>query len=54
MNLDFALNLAGYLLTAGMLGFLSYGGWLVLTGGRFHRNAPEDPCPPYLDLSRDT
>ncbi len=54
MNLDFSLDAVGYLLTAVTLGFRAYGGWLVLTGGRFQRDAPEDACRPYLDLSRDT
>ena len=39
---------------AGLFGFLCYGGWTVLTGGRFHRDAPEDPRHPHLDLSSDS
>jgi len=54
MNIDIVVDVAVHLITAVTLGFVTYGGWLVVTGGRFHRDAPEDPCHPYLDLSRDT
>jgi hypothetical protein len=39
--------------SAVLLGFLVYGGWLVAGGGGFHRDAPEDPCRPRLDLLQD-
>jgi hypothetical protein len=45
------LNLLVWALDAGLLGFLAYGGYLVLGGGGFHRDAPEDAALPYLDLS---
>jgi hypothetical protein len=41
------------MIDAVLLGFVAYGGWLVGGGGGFHRDAPEDSCHPYLDLTRD-
>jgi hypothetical protein len=37
-----------------LLALLSYGAYLVLGGGGFHRDAPEDAAQPYLDLTRET
>jgi hypothetical protein len=42
-----------YLLGAALLGFIAYGGYLVVGGGGFHRDAPEDAARPYLDLTRE-
>jgi hypothetical protein len=53
VNVEFVLDVAVHLASALTLGFVIYGGWLVLTGGRFHRDAPEDSCHPYVDLSHD-
>jgi hypothetical protein len=36
-----------------LLGFVAYGGYLVLGGGRFHRDAPEDAALPHLDVSAE-
>jgi hypothetical protein len=36
---------------AALLGFVAYGGYLVLGGGGFHRDAPEDAALPHLDVS---
>jgi hypothetical protein len=36
-----------------LLAFLLYGACLVLGGGGFHRDAPEDAAQPYLDLTRE-
>ncbi len=38
-------------LDAALLGFVAYGAYLVLGGGGFHRDAPEDAALPHLDLS---
>lgn len=35
---------------AALLGFLAYGGYLVLGGGGFHRDVPEDATHPRVDL----
>lgn len=43
-----------YFLAYGLLvGLLAYGGYLVLGGGGFRRDAPEDAVQPYLDLSHE-
>lgn len=42
-----------YLLDAALLGFVAFGGYLVMGGGGFHRDAPEDAAQPYLDLSHE-
>lgn len=34
-----------------LLGFLAYGAYLVLGGGGFRRDAPEDAARPYLDTA---
>jgi hypothetical protein len=47
------VDVAVIAISAVMLGFVVYGGWLVAGGGGFHRDAPEDPCHPQLDLSHD-
>lgn len=43
-----------HLVSAGAFGFVAWGAWLVATGGRFHRDAPEDACHPHLDLSGES
>jgi len=45
------LNLFVWLLDVALLGFLAYGAHLVLSGGGFHRDAPEDAAHPHLDVS---
>ena len=45
------LNLLVWVLDAALLAFLAYGAYLVLGGGGFHRDAPEDAALPHLDLS---
>ena len=45
------LNMFVWALDAALLGFLAYGAYLVLGGGGFHRDAPEDAALPHLDLS---
>ena len=45
--------LLDYALYAALLGFLAYGGHLVLGGGGFRRDAPEDAAQPYLDLHHE-
>jgi len=47
------VNVLVWAFDAALLGFVAYGGHLVLNGGRFHRDAPEDAALPYLDVSRD-
>ena len=47
------LNLLVWALDVALLGFLAYGAHLVLGGGGFHRDAPEDAAHPHLDVSRD-
>jgi hypothetical protein len=47
------VNLLVYALLAALLGFLAYGAHLVLGGGGFHRDAPEDAAQPYLDRSHE-
>ncbi|HTO50946.1 MAG TPA: hypothetical protein VML91_25140 [Burkholderiales bacterium] len=47
------LNLLVWLLGVALLAFLAYGGYLVLGGGGFHRDAPEDAALPHLDVSDD-
>ncbi|HSD42770.1 MAG TPA: hypothetical protein VLD36_12995 [Burkholderiales bacterium] len=42
-----------YGLDAALFGFLAYGAYLVMGGGRFHRDAPEDASRPHLDLSHE-
>jgi hypothetical protein len=42
-----------FLLDAALIGFLAYGAYLVMGGGGFHRDAPEDAAQPYLDLSHE-
>jgi hypothetical protein len=50
MDIATILNAVPYLLDATLLGFLAYGAHLVLRGGRFHRDVPEDATHPRLDL----
>ena len=45
------LNLLVWVLDVALLAFLAYGAYLVLGGGGFHRDAPEDAALPHLDLS---
>lgn len=47
------VNLFVWILDAALLGFVAYGGYLVLGGGRFRRDAPEDAALPHLDVSSD-
>jgi hypothetical protein len=47
------VSLLEYALDAALVGFLAYGAYLVLGGGGFHRDAPEDAAQPYLDLSHE-
>jgi hypothetical protein len=45
------LNVLFWALDSALLGFVAYGGFLVLGGGGFHRDAPEDAALPHLDVS---
>lgn len=45
------VNLFVSMLDAALLGLVAYGGYLVLSGGGFHRDAPEDAAAPHLDVS---
>jgi hypothetical protein len=47
------LDLIVWVFDAALLGFLAYGGYLVLGGGGFHRDAPEDAALPHLDVTRE-
>lgn len=47
------MSLLVYVLDAALIGFLAYGAYLVMGGGGFHRDAPEDAAQPYLDLSHE-
>jgi hypothetical protein len=47
------MNLLVWVLDVALLAFLAYGAHLVLGGGGFHRDAPEDAAHPHLDLSGD-
>ena len=47
------LNLLVWALDVALLAFLAYGAYLVLGGGGFHRDAPEDAALPHLDVSGD-
>ena len=49
--MDAILNVLVWVLDAALLGFLAYGGYLVLGGGGFRRDAPEDAALPHLDVS---
>ena len=49
--MDLILNVLVWALDAALLGFIAYGGYLVLGGGGFHRDAPEDAALPHLDVS---
>jgi hypothetical protein len=53
MDLAAIVNLLYYALYAALLGFLAYGGYLVMGGGGFHRDAPEDGAQPYLDVRHE-
>jgi hypothetical protein len=44
------MNVLLYALEVALLGFLAYGASLVLGGGRFHRDVPEDATHPRFDL----
>jgi hypothetical protein len=50
--MDFAaiMDVISYVIAAGLLGFIAYGGSLVVGGGRFHRDVPEDATHPRFDL----
>lgn len=50
--MDFAaiVDVLAFALDAALLGFVAYGGSLVLGGGRFHRDVPEDATHPRFDL----
>jgi hypothetical protein len=47
------LNVLVWALDVVLFGFVAYGGYLVLGGGGFHRDAPEDAALPHLDVSRE-
>jgi len=49
--MDAIPNALLWALDAALLGFMAYGAYLVLGGGGFHRDAPEDAALPHLDLS---
>jgi hypothetical protein len=51
--MDAIANLLVWVPDAALFGFLAYGAYLVLDGGGFHRDAPEDAAPPHLDVSRE-
>jgi hypothetical protein len=50
--MDFAAiaHVITYALDTALLGFVAYGGYLVLVSGRFHRDVPEDATHPRFDL----
>ena len=50
--MDFAsiMDVVSYAIAVGLAGFLAYGGSLVLGGGGFHRDLPEDATHPRFDL----
>ena len=54
MELATLLDFAVAALDVALLGFLAYGAYVVLGGGGFHRDAPEDAALPYLDISHET
>ena len=47
------LDLAVAALDVALVGFLAYGASLVMGGGGFHRDAPEDAALPHLDVSHE-
>lgn len=47
------LDVLVYALDAALLGFIAYGGFLVLHGGGFHRDVPEDATYPRFDLLQE-
>jgi hypothetical protein len=53
MDLATIMDLLEYGLYAVLAGLLAYGGQLVLRGGGFRRDAPEDAVQPYLDVSHE-
>jgi hypothetical protein len=53
MELGLLLDLAVYAIDVALLGFVAYGGYLVMGGGGFHRDAPEDAALPYLDIRHE-
>jgi hypothetical protein len=53
MDLATFAYLLVYVLDAALLGFLAYGAYLVLGGGGFHRDAPEDAALPHLNLTNE-
>jgi len=54
MELAILLDFAVASLDVALLGFLAYGAHLVMGGGGFHRDAPEDAALPYLDIGHET
>jgi hypothetical protein len=50
--MDFAsiMDVISYGLVVALVGFIAYGGSLVLGGGRFRRDVPEDATHPRFDL----
>jgi len=54
MELATVLDFTVAALDVALLGFLAYGAHLVMGGGGFHRDAPEDAALPYLDISHET
>ena len=44
------MDAISYAIVAALLGYRAYGGSLVLGGGRFHRDVPEDATHPRFDL----
>jgi hypothetical protein len=53
MDLATFAQFLAYAVDAALLGFLAYGAYLVLGGGGFHRDAPEDAALPHLDLTHE-
>jgi hypothetical protein len=51
MDLAVIVNGIVYALDVALLGFLAYGAHLVLGGGGFRRDVPEDATHPRFDLA---
>jgi hypothetical protein len=51
MDIAVVVNGIVYALDVAFLGFLAYGAHLVLGGGRFQRDVPEDATHPRFDLA---
>ena len=50
--MDFAsiMDVISYAIAVALIGFIAYGGSLVIGGGRFHRDVPEDATHPRFEL----